>query len=78
MLVGTHDAPIALQTDAQMSSRFTPFEVPRWRENDEFRRFLAPFGKLLPLRNASELAERTIGQFMLGASAGLTGEVALS
>jgi Cdc6-like AAA superfamily ATPase len=75
VLVGTHDAPIALQTDSQMSSRFTPFEIPRWRENDEFRRFLAAFGKLLPLRNASELAERGIVQFVLAASCGLTGEV---
>lgn len=75
VLVGTDDAPIALQTDAQMSSRFTPFEVPRWRENDEFRRFLAAFGKLLPLRKASELTEREVVQFILAASAGLTGEV---
>jgi hypothetical protein len=56
VLVGTADAPTALQTDAQMSSRFTPFEVPRWHENDEFRRFLAAFGKLLPLRKPSDLA----------------------
>jgi hypothetical protein len=75
VLVGTADAPIALQTDAQMSSRFTPFEVPRWRENDEFRRFLAAFGKLLPLRKASQLDDRAVVQFMLAASAGLTGEV---
>ena len=76
VLVGTADALIALQTDAQMISRFTPMEVPRWRENDEFRRFLGAFGKLLPLRKASALAERAIVQFMLAASDGLTGEIA--
>lgn len=75
VLVGTHDAPVALQTDAQMSSRFTTFELERWRENDEFRRFLAAFGKVLPLRKASDLAERAVVQFMLASSAGVTGEV---
>ena len=34
VLVGTADAPLALQTDAQMSSRFTPLELSRWRETD--------------------------------------------
>jgi hypothetical protein len=32
VLVGTRDAVLALQTDAQMLSRYTPFEIPRWRE----------------------------------------------
>ena len=76
VLVGTSDAPIALQTDAQMSSRFPSFEVPRWSENDEFRRFLAAFGKLLPLRKPSDLIDRSIVQFMLATSGGLTGEIA--
>jgi hypothetical protein len=43
VLVGTRDAVIALQTDSQMVSRFTPFEVPRWRESEAFRRLLATF-----------------------------------
>lgn len=28
--VGTDDAPVALQTDPQMSSGFTSLELPRW------------------------------------------------
>ena len=43
VLVGTADAVVALQTDAQMSSRFTPMELPRWGESEEFRRFLHAF-----------------------------------
>lgn len=76
VLVGTADAPIALQTDAQMSSRFAPFEITRWRESEEFRRFLAAFERVLPLRKPSDLAQRAIVQYVLGASSGLTGEVA--
>jgi hypothetical protein len=75
VVVGTADAPLALESDAQMQSRFTPCEIPRWRENDEFRGLLAAFERVLPLRKPSDLSQRTIVQFMLTASAGLTGEV---
>ena len=50
VLVGTSDARVAMQTDAQMSSRFAPFEIPRWRENDDFRRLLATFERCRPCR----------------------------
>lgn len=76
VLVGTADAVVALQTDAQMSSRFTPMELPRWSESEEFRRFLHAFEKLLPLRRPSSLAQRDSVQFMLAATGGLTGAVA--
>ncbi len=76
VLVGTSDAPVALQTDSQMSSRFTPFEIPRWRENDDFRRLLTAFECTLPLRKASDLGQRPIVHFMRLASNGLTGDVA--
>lgn len=75
VVVGTSDAPLALQTDAQMHSRFTPMEIPRWRQSDDFRRLLAAFERVLPLRKPSELTQRPIAEFLLGASAGLTGEV---
>ena len=73
--VGTSDAPVAFQTDAQMSSRFTPFEIPRWTESDDFRRLLRAFEQALPLRRASDLMQRPITQFLIAVSAGLLGEV---
>jgi hypothetical protein len=75
VVVGTSDAPLALQTDPQMHSRFTPLEIPRWRQSDDFRRLLAAFERVLPLRKPSELTQRPIAEFLLGASDGLTGEV---
>lgn len=75
VVVGTSDALLVLETDAQMRSRFTPFEVPRWRESDQFRRLLSAFERVLPLRRPSDLAQRSIVEFLLGASAGITGEV---
>ena len=76
VLVGTADAVVALQTDAQMSSRFTPMELPRWSETEEFRRFLHAFEKLLPLKRPSSLAQRDSVQFVLATTSGLTGAVA--
>jgi len=76
VLVGTADAPLALQSDAQMNSRFRPFELTRWQVNDDFRRFLAAFERVIPLRKASDLAQRSILEFVLAYSGGLTGEIA--
>ena len=76
VLVGTADAVVALQTDSQMSSRFTPMELPRWGESEEFRRFLHAFEKLLPLKHPSALAQRDLVQFVLAATGGLTGAIA--
>lgn len=58
--MGTSEAPVAFQSDAQMSSRFTLFEIPRWTENDDFRRLLRTFEQALPLRRPSDLVQRPI------------------
>ncbi|WP_258234451.1 TniB family NTP-binding protein [Cupriavidus pinatubonensis] len=75
VLVGTHDAEIALQTDAQMSSRFARFEMPRWQESEAFRGLLAAFERILPLRRPSNLSRQEVVTAILAASGGLTGEV---
>jgi Cdc6-like AAA superfamily ATPase len=76
VLVGTADAVVALQTDPQMSSRFSPMELPRWAESEDFRRFLHAFEKLLPLKRPSSLAQRDLVRFVLATTGGLTGAVA--
>jgi AAA+ superfamily predicted ATPase len=75
VLVGTDDAMLAIGTDAQTRSRFTPFEIPRWKESDEFRRLLSAFEKVLPLRRASNLAGCSMVRVILAGSDGLTGAV---
>ncbi|MGY2491357.1 TniB family NTP-binding protein [Cupriavidus sp. CP313] len=75
VLVGTHDAEFALQTDAQMSSRFARFEMPRWQESEAFRGLMAAFERILPLRRPSNLSRREVVSAVLEASGGLTGEV---
>jgi Bacterial TniB protein len=71
--VGTSDAPVAFQSDPQIHSRFTPFELPRWVESAEFRRLLSAFEAALPLKNASDLSQRSVVQFLAAASGGLLG-----
>jgi hypothetical protein len=73
--VGTSDAPVAFQSDAQIASRFTPFEIPLWTESDDFRRLLSAFEQVLPLRRPSQLIQRPIVQFLVAASGGLLGDV---
>jgi hypothetical protein len=75
VLVGTRDAPIALQSDPQMSSRFVPVELPRWRENEELRGWIKGFERILPLRRPSGLDARDVVQFVMAASHGITGEI---
>jgi hypothetical protein len=75
VLVGTPDAVLALQTDAQMMSLYALFENPRWRESDGLRRLLAAFERALPFRKPSDPARREAVQFVLGAGGGLTGEI---
>jgi hypothetical protein len=67
--------PVAFQSDAQISSRFTPFEMPLWTESEAFRRLLSSFEQALPLRRPSQLTQRGIVQFLVAASGGLLGEV---
>jgi hypothetical protein len=43
VVVGTRDALAAMQSDEQIVSRFPGLELPRWRENEDFRGFLAGF-----------------------------------
>lgn len=57
---GIEDAYNAFNTDPQMSSRFTPEELPLWKANNEFGSLLATLEMRMPLRQASNLKEPTI------------------
>jgi Bacterial TniB protein len=75
--VGTRDAMIAMGVDAQITSRFTPYELQTWTETDEFRRFVSAFERVLPLRKPSGLADRELLQTILALSGGNTGRVSV-
>ena len=72
----TRDALAAMQTDAQIASRFPGFEQPRWPENEDFWGFLAGFERLLPLRQASRISgSRAMVNAIMSATSGITGRV---
>ena len=76
VVLGTRDALAAMQTDAQIASRFPGFELPRWQENEDFRSFLAGFERQLPLRQASRIAgSRPMVSAIMGATSGITGSI---
>lgn len=54
---GIEDAYNAFNTDPQMSSRFTPEELPLWKANNEFGSLLATLEMRMPLRRQSNLKE---------------------
>lgn len=54
---GIEDAYNAFNTDPQMSSRFTPEELPTWRANNEFGSLLATLELRTPLKLPSYLKE---------------------
>jgi hypothetical protein len=64
----------ALQTDAQVASRFEPLLIPRWTATDAFRAFIVAYGRLLPLRKAASFREPAI-QTLIKHSSGVTGRV---
>jgi hypothetical protein len=54
---GIEDAYNAFNTDSQMSSRFTPEDLPLWRANNEFGSLLATHEMRTPLKLPSNLKD---------------------
>lgn len=69
---GTADAKRALLTDQQLADRFEAIELPPWRNDNDFKRLLASFQALLPLRKRSDLSIIEIRQEILRRTEGIT------
>lgn len=74
--VGIKEALRALQADPQLANRFEPAALPRWRLDQEFQRLLVSFERVLPLRDASRLADEHLARKLLALSEGSLGELA--
>jgi hypothetical protein len=74
---GTADALHAVATDAQLQSRFPAKLMPRWKNaTPDFRKLLASFEYILPLRDESKLASLHLARLIYGLTEGVLGEVA--
>jgi Bacterial TniB protein len=69
---GTADAKRALLTDQQLADRFEAIELPPWRNDNDFKRLLASFQALLPLRKPSKWATVEMRQEILRRTEGIT------
>lgn len=69
---GTPEARRALLTDNGLADRFESVELPRWTNNVGFRRLLASFAAILPLRHPSELDDQRVRTTILNLSEGIT------
>jgi Cdc6-like AAA superfamily ATPase len=73
--VGTRDAFRAIQTDLQLSNRFDRALLPRWSNDEVFRRLLATFERIIPLRHPSELIDGALADKIYSMSEGYLGEI---
>ncbi|MFH5927003.1 TniB family NTP-binding protein [Roseomonas xinghualingensis] len=69
---GTPEARRALLTDGGLADRFESVELPRWTSNLAFRRLLASYAAILPLRRPSELDQDRVRTAILKLTEGIT------
>lgn len=72
---GTPDAIQAVKSDAQIESRFPQRRLPRWQEGETYRRLLASFEYILPLKEPSNLHKGELARKLFGMSEGVIGEL---
>lgn len=72
---GIEDAYTAFNTDPQMSSRFTPEELPLWRADNQFGSLLATLELRTPLKKPSNLKEPGKMQEIHSRSEGTLGDM---
>ena len=73
--VGTQEAQNAIATDRQLENRFEVMSLPRWKLSHEWRRLLASYETLLPLRVPSSLGEDELAKKLHDMSNGYLGEL---
>lgn len=75
VVAGIEDAYNAFNTDPQMSSRFTPEELPTWKPNNEFGSLLATLELRTPLKQPSNLKDAQMMLAIHNRSEGMLGDM---
>lgn len=75
VVAGTREAQRVISTDDQLSNRFEPIELPRWKLNKEFLQLLLSFEQRIALEKQSNLVQKEIAMKIFDLSEGLLGEV---
>src|SRR5450830_246631 len=69
---GTEDAVYSVSSDEQLARRFQMYKLPRWKENESLRSFLAAYEGFLPLRKPSELWGSNKSKYLIKETGGIT------
>ncbi|MCG7535805.1 TniB family NTP-binding protein [Pseudoalteromonas sp. OOF1S-7] len=72
---GTMEAHTAIVSDGQLANRFEPYVLPQWKLNTEFRRLLATFEQVIPLKKPSDLQSQQLATEIYSMSSGWIGEI---
>ena len=73
--VGTKEAKNVFSSDDQLSNRFKPVEIPKWKVDIEYRKLLASFEKLVALKKPSNLDSKELAIEIMSMSEGWIGEI---
>lgn len=73
--VGLKEASLILTSDPQLSSRFDSIKLTKWELDKNFRGLLQAFEKRIPLKKASNLAEREKATLLFTISQGNLGNL---
>lgn len=72
---GVEEAFNAFNTDPQLSNRFEPDFLPKWKMDNEYGDLLASFERRIPLKKPSNLRGPAIAQKVLWMGEGILGEI---
>lgn len=72
---GTMEAHTAIVSDGQLANRFEPYNLPQWKLNKDFKKLLATFEKIIPLKKPSNLQSQELATEIYSMSSGWIGEV---
>jgi hypothetical protein len=72
---GVEEAFNAFNTDPQLSNRFEPEFLPKWRLDNEFGMLLNTMERRIPLKQSSGLSQATIARKIHSMSEGIIGEI---
>jgi Bacterial TniB protein len=74
--LGTEEMMRVIRSVPSVENRFSPMVLPQWTTDNEFRKLLASFEKIIPLRNPSDLQDSTtLTTKLLTRSEGTIGEL---
>jgi len=73
--LGTEEMMRVIRSVPSVENRFPPAILPRWQTDNEFRKLLASFEKIIPLKQPSDLQSSILTTKLLTRSEGTIGEL---